>query len=357
MRLANVAGLSIAGLSIVAAIADGQTPRLTQLVEFGCESCEGPTLFTGVQAMAVAPDGRIAVVDKSDPRVRIFDAKGVAVRTFGRTGPGPAELQTAVAVSVAANGDVEIVDLSRRRLARFGPTGEDRTSTPLGGFATAGAFAPQGGHVLAAISAPNNPVLDLVRVADGKAVKLLQLGDKDFPERPTGSIETLSIAVAPDGSIAVGDGSGAYLIRRYRSDGTPNGEIRRTIPKVRRTAEEITLELNQREAGLAARLQRMGARSASPPDRAHAAAALAERKYFEPYALCFDERGRLWVKVERTSAGRTMFDVFDPAGRYLGEVELPVALKEFAFGAGMLAAAVPDDLGVERIRVWRISGP
>ena len=80
-----------------------------------------------------------------------------------------------------------------------------------------------------------------------------------------------------------------------------------------------------------------------------------ERNYFEAGALRFDERGRLWVLFERGAAGHTVLDVFDPAGRYLGEVDVPTEFTEYALGAGLLAAVVPDDLGVERVQLWTIA--
>lgn len=61
--------------------------------------------------------------------------------------------------------------------------------------------------------------------------------------------------------------------------------------------------------------------------------------------------------VERGAAGHTVLDVFDPAGRYLGEVDVPAEFREYALGAGLLAAVVPDDLGVERVQLWTITEP
>ena len=341
------------GLLIAGGSAAAQAPRLTPLTRFGCESCEGPLLFTRIQALTIAPDRRVVVIDRSEPNVRVFDASGRVERAFGRTGQGPAELQTPMSVSVAPDGSVEVVDMTRRRLIRFGSRGEDRGAVALGGFANIGAFAPRGGHALVAITAPGSPVLELLRVTGDKPVRVLQVGDKDFPERPSGNIEALSVAVSPDGSFVIGDGAGAYVIRRYRADGTPNGEFRRAIPKVRRTAEEIRVETERRAARIGA-MQRRGSVS---PGSMRLPQLPPERDYFEAGALRFDDRGRLWVLVERGAAGHTVLDVFDPAGRYLGEVDVPAEFREYALGAGLLAAVVPDDLGVERVQLWTITEP
>jgi hypothetical protein len=308
-------------------------------------------LFTRITSLAIAPDRRIVVADQSTPRVRIFDAAGRIQAAFGRTGQGPAELGLASAVSVAPDGTVEVIDMTRRRLMRFGPTGEDRGSLALGGFAD-GAFAPQGGHAVAVISAPTAPVLKLLRVTGNQATLLLEVRNSDFPRRPPGSLENLSVAVAPDGSFAVGDGMGAYVIRRYKSDGTPTGEIERTIGRVRRTADEIRLARDHQSKVIAAVLARAGSGATAPP----LSDIPPERAYFEVHALRFDEKGRLWVRVERNTRGRTVFDVFDAAGRYLGEVSVPAESRTYAVGAGLLAAVVTSDAGVPQIHLWTI-GP
>ena len=342
---------SFLGLLVVVGAADAQLPRLAPLAQFGCERCEGPLLFSRIQALDIAPDRRIVVANKTEPHVRIFDASGRPQAAFGRTGQGPAELETPMAISVALDGTVEVIDMSRRRLVRFGPAGEDRGSVALGGFASAGAFAPQGGHTVAVISAPGASVLKLLRVTGKEATLLLEVKEPDFPQRPLGNIEALSVAVAPDGSFVVGDGRGAYRIRRYKPDGTPAGEFGRTIAKLRRTPQEIRLESERRAKGIAAMQARIGQSAGMPIIRIP-----PERDYFDAYALQFDEKGRLWVQVGRGTPEQTIFDVFDPSGGYLGEVIVPVAVQEYALGAGLLAASAYDEEGVPQVRVWTTDG-
>jgi hypothetical protein len=79
-----------------------------------------------------------------------------------------------------------------------------------------------------------------------------------------------------------------------------------------------------------------------------------ERNVFNIRALAFDERGRLWLRVERGPLEATAFDVFDGAGRYLGAVRVAARVRDFALGAGMLAAVTLDELDVSRIAVWRV---
>jgi hypothetical protein len=68
----------------------------------------------------------------------------------------------------------------------------------------------------------------------------------------------------------------------------------------------------------------------------------------------FDEKGRLWIHVQRGAPWETVFDVFDSSGSYAGEVKLDRRIKDFALGAGMLAAVAESATGAEQVVTWRI---
>ena len=340
-------------LVVASSSALSQLPKLTPLARIGCESCSGDSLFTGIHAVSVASDGRIVVADKTAPRIRIFDRMGKLAQSFGRSGNGPGEFQLPVAVWLS-QASIEIVDMTLRRLSRFSAAGEHIASIPLGGFANMGAASPAGQHALVSITAPRAPVLSILRATGNTTDEVARVGDADFPSRPAGNPETLSLAVAPDGSFAVGDGRGAYVIRLYRSNGSFVREIRRDIAKTLRTDEEMRAEGEKRNSRLAAMQTKLGAES-----RSGGAVVLPpiprERNHFDTFALRYDEAGRLWVRVERAPVGKSMFDVFDASGRYVGEIIVSAHVRDFALGAAMLAGVVLDDSGVERVQIWAVS--
>jgi hypothetical protein len=329
-----------------------QAPRLTHVSTFGCESCSGPSLFTRIQAISVGPAGEIIVADNSDPMIRVFDAGGRPAASFGRAGSGPGELRSPIALARHADRSFTVVDLGRRAVLRMDSSGSDRGITQLDGFPTAASFAPGGGMALVGITSATSPSLRLLRVAmDGRATEPLSIGAGEFPQRQMHDASGLSIALAADGSIAVGDGAGAYVVRRYSANGTYAGEIRRDVARVKRTPEEIQA-LAEARAGELTKMQQMTGRNLAaavsttgiPP----------ERNYFNAYGLQFDERGRLWVRAERGAAGNTVFDVFDANGRFLGEVTVNRAVRDFSLGAGMLAGVTMNADSVAQVSVWRV---
>ena len=72
--------------------------------------------------------------------------------------------------------------------------------------------------------------------------------------------------------------------------------------------------------------------------------------------IAFDGEGNLWVMLwtppwERRSA----WNVFDPEGRWLAGIELPVAVRRFAAGTGFLATIETDSLDVEHVRGYPVT--
>jgi hypothetical protein len=344
----------VISLSLLLSVAAGaQAPQLTSLSTFGCESCSGPALFGGIRAISVAADGHIVVADKSAPIIRIFDSSGRSIASFGRDGNGPGELRNPIAIVVRSDRGVDVVDLGRRALVRLDPSGRDRGLVPIDGFPTAASVSPANGMALIGITGPRSPSMRILRVnGDATLSDLLRADAQEFPSRRMQNVSTLSIAMAPDGSFAVGDGEGEYLVRRYAPNGAFLSEIRRTVQKVKRTPAEIE-ELARRQADELARMQALLGRS--PSSTAPSTATIPqERNYFDPDALGFDEKGRLWVRVERGTQSETVFDVFDASGRYAGEVKLDLRIAGFALGAGMLATVAANRNGVEQVVLWRV---
>jgi hypothetical protein len=342
-------------LLLVASSAHTQPPRLTPLTTIGCESCGTTALFTRIRALGISPAGEILVVDNTAPLIRIFTLAGQPRTSLGRAGDGPGELRNPIAIARRPDKSFEIVDIGKRALLRLDSAGNDRGLSQFDGFPTTASFAPRNNFALIGITGPRTPDVRIVRVTpENRTTEIMQAGMKEFPLRPPNNPDGISIAVADDGSFALGDGAGEYVIRRYAADGSFRGEIRRDVAKVKRTPEEIR-ELAQRRDGELAKMQEMMGRSgrAAAPMPGHTDGIPLERNYFDPDALRFDEKGRLWVRTERAPPGSTIFDVFDSAGRLMGEVRLGHTIRDYALGTGMLAVVTTNGNGFEQVVVWR----
>jgi hypothetical protein len=144
----------------------------------------------------------------------------------------------------------------------------------------------------------------------------------DFPRRAENEPSTLvALTASSAGTFAVGDGAVDYRIRVYESSGTLRQEITRPIDRTRRTAAEIATEQARRDR-MRSRIQAMRQTESFSAPAARAATETELKAHFLAGALVFDQTGRLWVRMERGGLEDTIFDLFDPTGRFMGEIRV-----------------------------------
>ena len=111
--------LAIATNAFVSAPLHAQEPPTLKMVRDlridGAEQDLSPITF-----LAVAPNGAMAIAQNQDGLVRFFDARGVALGTFGRKGQGPGEFGTVGRFTWIADTLV-VADLNARRFTLISP--------------------------------------------------------------------------------------------------------------------------------------------------------------------------------------------------------------------------------------------
>lgn len=66
--------------------------RLEEELSIGREDAGEEYLFSDISGLDADDEGRIYVINSPDANVRIFDKNGVFLKTFGRKGQGPGEI-------------------------------------------------------------------------------------------------------------------------------------------------------------------------------------------------------------------------------------------------------------------------
>ena len=74
-------------------------------------------------AVAVGPGDEVFVVERFAHRVRVFDATGKELRSFGGLGAGEGQLLEPRGIAVTAEGEVLVADAGNERVVRFGRDG------------------------------------------------------------------------------------------------------------------------------------------------------------------------------------------------------------------------------------------
>jgi hypothetical protein len=81
----------------------------------------GPTSFGEVKGIVVTDDGRIAVLDAQAQEIRVFAPDGAHLRTFGRRGAGPGEMENANGMALGPDGLIRVNDPRNARMSFFHP--------------------------------------------------------------------------------------------------------------------------------------------------------------------------------------------------------------------------------------------
>ena len=90
-------------------------------LSFGDNEEDENYMFSDISHITVDKDGRIYILDRRESHVKLFDQDGKYVRTIGREGQGPGELNGPIFVYFSRN---ELLVTQFERLSFFSPEGE-----------------------------------------------------------------------------------------------------------------------------------------------------------------------------------------------------------------------------------------
>ena len=383
-----------AGIEIVESVraawdGDGWRVAREPTVTIGRTSGDERYLFGEVVGAVVLPDGRIAVADRQAYLIRVYSPEGVHIEDWGGRGEGPGEFSgglrklfpyrgDSILVKQFANSGSNVYD-DRGRFGRavapemwllftydrpslgfdplagpmltcctlWGPLPNGALLGSYSDMVSNGGSGTRRGSVMAAIVPASGGAPEPAGLFEGGQYHVDSEGDSwdlQFQVR-------FSMTVGPDGHFATeGD---AYSIEAYDSDGS----LRRII-RLARGPRPVTDEV---KADHEARLR---AQFTSPENEAW-----LRRKLAVPYPshlpafdlLHADPEGNVWAREQRFGADDGIagpatheFFIFGADGRHLGVIELPGSLEVYQIGTDFLLGKVSDELGVDRVYLYRI---
>ena len=111
---------------------DGVSVKLTLRhdLTIGRESGDPNNVFGGLQLFVVDELERVYVLDWKDTKVKVFDAKGQHLLSFGTRGQGPREMNRPTRLIDLPGGGVAVLD-SGSKVIYFSPDGEVLKEVPL----------------------------------------------------------------------------------------------------------------------------------------------------------------------------------------------------------------------------------
>ena len=354
------------------------------MVEIGGERLGGG--FAGLVYPARLSDGRIVVGDAGAGEILMYDAGGSILGTVATRAVGPDQAPRLLWAG-AFDGDsiAALVSLPTRLLV-FGADGTLARETQLRGM------APARLRDMESVLSLN----DVSMFADGSLVgsPVPAWRDREHPDTwtylhftPAGRSAGVLVRVQRSeasstpvqfgrwGAMAVGRDrvfagwNDGYDFDVYRRDGSVAMRIRRPHSPVpvpsglgERMRDEQAQQLEtQLAAARADTVAAVGFRSnvvLNLERNLAATRASYSRETFPAWSLLLaDSEGNLWVRAYAPPGDpQQTWSVFDPDGRWLGEVELPAGVRPRQIGPDWVLGTFFQD-GVRRVQVYRLHKP
>jgi hypothetical protein len=313
--------------------------NIVQDLKIGQPSGKPEYMFSQITSLEVDAKGNIYAAEAKENHIRVFDKKGVYLRTVGRPGQGPGEFTFPRHVHVNPAGEIMATDEASRSVKVFSPEGNYLRQYLLK------TFYPMemdygGGDVFYIMDFSREPPgFQLFRL-DSRTEESAQLAVWAIPKMSRATVfePIMSFAVMLDDRLLYGCPTEGYEIQIF----SPQGHLEKKIikdwdpqPVMAKEKEAILSELKKRY----------------PSDQIQ----LDFPKFHPPYRVVkSDDSGRIIVHVyseytaEPSQKTESRFDIFDRDGRYLASFSYPFKTlieKPMLWKAGKFYTVEQDEEG------------
>ncbi len=277
------------------------------------ESGQEEEMFSQITAAVLDDEGNIYILDREENKVVAFDKGGKHLRTFGKKGQGPGEMNGPVGIHITPDKELLIEDGLNQRLGFFSLDGKFlRNISTAKALGLAGIVIDSQGNMIAQhVVLDNNKLTRVLKKFDKELNALFTIASFDFPNIMAGKIDPFSFLtfyeMGKDDSILLSNPE-EYEIKVLNFD----GEV---IKRILKEHEPVKITEEDKQEILA----RLPAESAAIKDR------IEFQKNFPPYrGFSLDDEGRLFVRT--FAKGKTkdefLWDVFDAEGKYIARIPL-----------------------------------
>ncbi len=276
-------------------------------------------MFSQIRSMGVDNTGRIYVLDVRESHVKVFDQNGNYIKTIGKKGQGPGELDFPLSLSITAKNELAVEDFRSRRLAFFSLEGEFKKNLLTAKVGLARIDIDSEGSMvgIAIVRDEENPRYELKKF-DSDLNYLHSLGSSPLPSASGGGLNPflgIILSQIDNNDQVVCGYPENYEIKIFDKEGNLKRKLIKEYDPVEITEEEIEEETE-----------------GMPPN-----IKISMPKYHSAYRwFTTDDEGRIYVMTwERVTEGEgNYYDVFDSEGRFIVKISLktrPFVLKNEKF--------------------------
>lgn len=338
---------------------------LEEDLRIGTVEGDSPELFGRVVDLEVDEEGRLYVLESDAGEVRVFGPDGTHLRSFGRRGQGPGELQRPVALAWGPGDRLWVVDTGNHRYSVFDTTGvlvDEKRRFADGQVAPWPGTVVKDGRVvdvdlrggrIYTIHGPDGTVQDTVSVPGFESPSFVHTTESSRLSVGVPFAPRLQVRFDPRGFLWTGVSEDYRIVQRSLDGGD-------SLRVIRRVYDPVPVTDLEREAAL----ERM-AWFRDQGGRVDASRIPERHPAFRGFLV--DRRGYLWVEpvtprpepVTPEDLVRPLpavWDVFDDGGRYLGRLEAGMVLGSVRVTDTHVHGVTVDELGVPYVVRLRIEG-
>jgi hypothetical protein len=306
--------------------------------------------FSQLGGFVVDDEGIIYALDFKEQKIKVFDAEGQFIRSFGEKGQGPGELQMPSDLHLAPGDELAVNDALARKMVYFTKQGRYKREVS---YATRLALVsllmdPFGDFVGREMKLEGQEMFFEIVKLDSSMKSLFSLDKMGFPIPLPGSGTKINLMDMI--SIYQFDSSGNLYYGRNRNYEinvyTPEGKLVKSIRKDFQP-QKITEEDKKEILNRLDNVPNMGPVNLRDM--------FEFPKTFPPFQLfTIDENGRIIVRTWEKGNEKDEFihDVFDPEGRFIAQFPTKVNFTIWKNGNGY--AADENEEGLNVIKKYKI---
>lgn len=299
-------------------------------------------IFSDVRSIAVSEDEKIFVLDTKECHIKVFSEKGNYLKTIGKKGQGPGEMQIPMSVQITPQKEIMVNDSEKLQLLFFSLEGEF-----LRGVSTAkmrnfiGPKVDYKGNIITSYNIPG-PTMKSV---------LIKLNSELDPIFPIHTLELFRLPVmnpffpqffwqiTKDNNLLWGI-STDYEINVMNSEGELIKRILKEYNPVEITEEDKEERLKYLFGD-------------GPVPKGVNIKWPKHNWVFND--LCIDEYGNIFVGIFEKNQNRSeyCYDIFDCKGRYIAKIPLPIQPQ--VWKKNKLYAIEKDGEGYQFIKRYRVT--
>jgi hypothetical protein len=269
-------------------------------------------MFSQIIDLGVDDGERIYILDFQEAHIKVFDKKGEYLRTIGKRGQGPGEIQRPMNLIITPGGQILVNDRGARFLHFFTLSGEYiRSISQATTFHLSRPKVDSKDNIVARYSVPGNAWSFILKKFDSNLNEILTIFSYEYVILPgvmTPFPPQCYWDIADDDSIIWGYGE-KYEIQILHPDG-------RLIRKIVKDYEPIRITEGEKQKWI----KDVYGEQAVPPD-----IKVSWRKHHNAFGFMnIDDAGRIYVQTyEKTSHGNGYYyDVFDSEGKCIAKIPL-----------------------------------